>query len=419
MFQRLAESLWRQKFTSPFVQIVFGARQTGKSTLLKELLPNPALRLDFSDPGQRSSFLSQPEQLIGICKAMPKTAEPPVIVIDEAQNVPAIFDAVQHLYDGDKTRWRFVLCGSSARKLRVLGANLLPGRCMVSHLYPLTTAERPCVAEAADGTMNFRPVSPLPWPAVPSPLELPPWPAADLVTRLAWGELPGIVSLEESFRAELLRSYCLVYLAEELRREALVRDWAAFSRFLRLAALESGQVVNYAHIAQQSGVSQPTVKNHYELLEDMFVGFRVPAFSGSARKGLLSTPRFYFFDLGVRHAAAGLAPSRDTALADPGPLFEQWVGLELWKRLQYQQDGQLSYLRSKHGAEIDFIVEKGGVVIPIEVKWTDRPSLSDARHLLPFLQEQGPKAPHGYIICRCAHPMQLHPRITALPWFCL
>jgi hypothetical protein len=134
------------------VQIVFGARQTGKSTLLRELIPQPALRLDFSDPGLRSSFLSEPAQLIGICRAMPRTDVPSVVVIDEAQNVPAVFDAVQHLYDGDKTRWRFVLCGSSARKLRLLGTNLLPGRSMVSHLYPLTTAERPCTERA---TLSF------------------------------------------------------------------------------------------------------------------------------------------------------------------------------------------------------------------------------------------------------------------------
>jgi predicted AAA+ superfamily ATPase len=416
MFQRWAEAGWQRKLATPFVNIVFGARQTGKSTLLKELIPNPALRLDFSDPGQRSSFLIQPEQIIGICKAMPKVTEPQVVVIDEAQNVPAIFDAVQHLYDGDKNRWRFVLCGSSARKLRLLGTNLLPGRCMVSHLYPLTTAERPCVEAEA---LSFTPESPLPWGALPSPLGLTAWPAVDLPTRLAWGELPGIVSVEESLRADLLRAYSMVYLAEEVRREALVKDWPAFSRFLKLAALESGNVVNYSKIAQQAGVSHSTVKSHYELLEDMFIGFRVPAFSGSARKGLLSTPRFYFFDLGVRHAAAGLTPSRDTALADAGSGFEQWVGIELWKRLQYQQDGQLSFLRTKDGAAVDFIVEKGGVVIPIEVKWTERPTLSDARHLLSFLEEQGPKAPQGYLICRCAYPMQLHPQITALPWFCL
>lgn len=416
MFQRWAEVGWRQKLASPYVQIVFGARQTGKSTLLQELIPNPALKLDFSDPGQRSNFLSQPEQLIGICKAMPRTPEPPVIVIDEAQNVPAVFDSVQHLYDSDKTRWRFVLCGSSARKLRVLGTNLLPGRSMVSHLYPLTMAERPCAESAG---LNFTASSPLPWPAVPSPLGLDRWPAADLMTRLVWGDLPGIVSADEAARAELLRAYHMVYLAEELRREALVKDWAAFSRFLKLAAFESGQIVNYSKLAQEAGISHPTVKSHYELLEDMFVGFRVPAFSGSQRKGLLSTPRFYLFDLGVRHAAAGLTPSHDTVLADPGPVFEQWVGIELWKRLQYLQDGHLSYLRTKDGAEIDFIIERGGQVVPIEVKWTQKPALNDARHLLKFLREQDSKAPHAYILCTCAYPMQLHPQVTALPWFCL
>jgi len=416
MFQRWAEATWRQRLATPYVQIVFGARQTGKSTLLRELIPHPALRLDFSDPGQRSSFLSQPEQLIGICRAMPLADQPKVIVIDEAQNVPAIFDAVQHLYDSDKTRWRFVLCGSSARKLRVLGANLLPGRSIVSHLYPLTTAERG--ATGSQG-LSFTPRSPLPWPEVTSPLGLDRWPAADLITRLIWGELPGIVSADESVRADLLRAYSMVYLAEELRREALIKDWAAFSRFLKLAAFESGQIVNYSKLAQQAGISHPTVKSHYELLEDMFVGFRIPAFSGSQRKGLLSTPRFYLFDLGVRHAAAGLSPSRDTVLADPGPLFEQWVGIELWKRLQYLQEGQLSYLRTKDGAKIDFIIEHAGEITPIEVKWTENPTLADARHLLKFLEEQDGKANHAYVICRCAFPMQLHPRVTALPWFCL
>ena len=416
MFQRWAESSWRQRLESPFVQIVFGARQTGKSTLLSALIPHPALRLDFSDPGQRSSFLSQPEQLIGICRAMPQAEKPSVIVIDEAQNVPAVFDAVQHLYDSDKTRWQFVLCGSSARKLRVLGANLLPGRAMVSHLYPLTTAERPATGKEG---MSFVPQSPLPWSVMKSPLGLDRWPAADLSTRLIWGELPGIVSAQESARADLLRAYSMVYLAEELRREALIKDWAAFSRFLKLAAFESGQIVNYSKLAQQAGISHPTVKSHYELLEDMFVGFRIPAFSGSQRKGLLSTPRFYLFDLGVRHAAAGLSPSLDTVLADPGPIFEQWVGIELWKRLQYLQEGQLSYLRTKDGAEIDFIVEHAGEITPIEVKWTENPTPSDARHLLKFLEEQDGKANHAYVICRCAFPMQLHPRVTALPWFCL
>ena len=361
MYRRNIESTWQARLAQPYVQIIFGARQTGKSTLLRNLIPNPVLNLDFSDPGQRSNFLSRPEQLIGICRAMPKVSEPQVVVIDEAQNVPAIFDAVQHLYDNDKTRWRFILCGSSARKLRKLESNLLPGRSLVSHLYPLVTGERACAERNTGPKLGYTPDSPLPWEAQESPLKLEAWPAAELVTRLAWGELPGVVTVEnEQVRGELLRSYSMVYLAEEVRREALVNDWVGFSRFLQLAAAESGQSVHYTGIAQQAGISAPTVKSHYELLEDMFVGFHLPAFSGSDRKGVLSTPRFYLFDLGVRHATAGLNPSRDTVLAAPGPIFEQWVGLELWKRLQYLQDGTLSYLRTKDGAEIDFIIERAG-----------------------------------------------------------
>lgn len=106
-------------------------------------------------------------------------------------------------------------------------------------------------------------------------------------------------------------------------------------------------------------------------------------------------------------------------LANPGIVFEQWVGIELWKRLQYAGDGTLHYLRSRDGAEIDFIVERQGALIPIEVKWTERPDLSDARHLLTFIEEHPQKARQGFVICRCPRPMRLHARVIALPWFCL
>jgi hypothetical protein len=197
----------------------------------------------------------------------------------------------------------------------------------------------------------------------------------------------------------------------------LIKDWSTFARFLRLAAIESGGIVNYSAIARDAGVSIPTVKSHYQLLEDMFVGFTVPAFSGSARKHVLSTPRFVFFDLGVRHAAAGLTPSRDTVLADPGPLLEQWVGIELWKRLGYLGEGRLSYWRTKDGAEVDWIIETKAGAVPVEVKWTDNPTLSDARHLRSFLDDKGARAKHGYIVCRCPRPMRLAPNVTALPWW--
>jgi predicted AAA+ superfamily ATPase len=415
MFSRWIENAWAKKFARPYVHIVFGARQTGKSTLIRKLLPETALWLDFSNPGVRTTYLRRPEHLIDLCRAMAKSRRPPVVVIDEAQKVPAVFDAIQHLYDGDRKRWRFVLCGSSARKLRTTGTNLLPGRAILYHLYPLVTAERP-FAETAG--LRWKTESPLPFPPVREAAQSL-FPASNLIERLTYGELPAVAAVPARDRAEVLRSYTTIYLEEELRREALVKDWAVFARFLQLAAGESGQMLNYAKISKDAGISIPTVKSYYQLLEDMFMGFRVTAFSGSPRKSLLSTERFFFFDIGVRHAAAELPLQAAAIHANPGLVFEQWVGVELWKRLKYLGSGKLHYQRSKAGAEVDFIIARAGRVTPIEVKWTENPSLSDARHLLAFLAEHPRQANHGYVVCRCPEPLALSDKVTALPWYCL
>ena len=415
MIARWSESKWRKDFTRPFVQIVFGARQTGKSTLIRSLLPAGATIVDLSNPKERGLYLNEPDRLITLCRSLPARGPAAWVFVDEAQSVPSIFDSVQHLYDREKQRWHFILCGSSARKLRQTGANLLPGRSFLHRLFPLTCIERPAPEPpiAFDGPAPL----PLPWPKGETPARL--FPVADLMERLAFGELPGVVTVARPQRAQLLEAYTQLHLEEEMRREAMVKDWPAFVRFLRLAAVESGQMVNYHKISGDIGLSVPTVKSHYQLLEDMFLGFRLTAFSGSARKNLLSTDRFLFFDLGVRHAAAGLTAGVDTVRANPGPLFEQWVGIELWKRLQYLGTGSLHYLRTKDGAEVDFIIQHGGRLAPIEVKWTERPTLTDARHLLIFLREHPKQAQHAYIICRCDRPLRLHEKVTALPWFCL
>ena len=282
---------------------------------------------------------------------------------------------------------------------------------MQHRLFPLVLEERPPTAS----TPAKGPPSPLPLPRRPLS-GLGAFPGADLEERLLFGELPGVVIAGRRDRGDLLRAYALVYLEEELRREALVKDWPAFARFLQLAAAESGRMINYAALSREAGVSLPTVKSHYQLLEDMFLGFRVTAFSGSPRKSLLSTERFYFFDLGVRNAAAEVPLERAAVRANPGPLFEQWVGIELWKRLQYLGGGRLHYLRSKGGAEVDFIVARGGRLVPIEVKWTEHPSSTDARHLRAFLNEHRESARHGFLVCRCPEPLALDDRVTALPW---
>jgi predicted AAA+ superfamily ATPase len=410
MFRRHLEPRLRARVDQPYVQILFGARQTGKSTLLRALFPTPDIALDFSDPGLRSAYLVRPQTLIERCRALAPSKPAPIVVIDEAQAVPAIFDAVQHLYDSDKDRWRFVLCGSSARKLRATGANLLPGRSLLHELHPLTLAERPGRPVGRAPKLAFR------VPVAVESLPAPRFPATGLVERLVFGDLPGVVLADEKIRPALLASYAQVHLQEEIRREALVKDWPAFVRFLELAAVESGGIVDYARVARHAGISPPTAKTYYQLLEDMFVGFTVPGFSGSPRKRLLSTPRFFFFDLGVRHAAAGLAPSQATVLANPGPIFEQWMILELHRRCRYLGNGRLSHYRTKGGAEIDCILTLDGRHYPIEAKWTDHPDASDARHVASFLAEHGKRAPYGFIVCRAPHPLQIAPNVLALPW---
>ena len=412
MYSRIMQDELGKKLKKPYVHILFGARQTGKSTIVKSLLDKDSLVIDLSNPTESTRYLTRPQSLVEECNAIPKRKEPYSVFIDEVQTVPSLFDAIQHLYDKDKNRFRFILCGSSTRKLRTSSANLLPGRCLLYHLYPLVLEEHP--------PKNEMPVSGT-FPLTikySSSSALYKFPACDLVTRLTYGGLPGIVTAEEELRSQLLKSYYAVYVEEEVRREVMLRDLSSFARFVRFSAIESGNILNYSSISQETGVSVMTIKSYYQILEDMFIGFSVPAFTRSPRKNLLSTSKFYYFDIGVRNAAAGLKISPEEILASPGNIFEQWVGIELWKRLKYLGEGSLSHFRTKDGAEIDFIVEHDGKLVPVEVKWTENPTAKDARHLLRFIGEHK-NSPEGYVVCRCLRPMKLTATVTAIPWHCL
>lgn len=406
--ERYLAAVLREKLIHPYVHILFGARQTGKTTLLKGIL-RPDLVYNFADPEERGRMLANPGLFRRECAALPRGKGRLTVFVDEAQLVPSVFDSIQVMYDDEPERFLFVLCGSSARKLRQSGTNLLPGRSLLHSLYPLTLAERPGPAGA--GSVPGQWVSPDFSPTLP--------PKDDLVDRLAYGDLPGILLAPVDIRESLLRSYATIYLEEEIRREGYVKDWGAFLNFLRLAALESGQSLNFAKISRETGLSQPTVKSHYQLLEDMFVGFRVPAFTRSPRKNLLGHARFLFFDLGVRHAAGGLRPCAETVLAQAGSCLEQWVGMELYRRIGTAGRGALSYFRTRDGMEIDYILEWEGEWIPIEVKWTEHPGPKDARHIKTFLAEHPDRAERGFIVCRCPRPAQVAENVTAIPWWML
>ena len=410
VIDRWYRSTLQRQLLKPFVHVVFGARQTGKTTMLRQLLGRAALSIDLADPEERTRLLAEPGWFRRECEALPVGRAPSIVFVDEVQSVPAVFDVVQTLYDRDKTRWRFVLCASSARKLRRTGANLLPGRCMLHRLLPLMLPERPALP-AGGARHPARLVSPGRQVRLRST-----FPAVDLVPRLAYGDLPGIALLREGDRAPILRSFVAVHLEEEIRREALVKDWGAFVNFLRLAAREAGQATNFAAISREVGLSQPTVKAYYQLLEDMFIGFTVPVYSKSPRRNLLSTPRFFFADLGIQHAACGVSPDPNVVLANPGRYFENWVGVEIWKRLQYAGAGSLSYFRTKDGAKVDFVVDLADRgTVAVEVKWSERPSLRDVPGLVLFLRDH-PHVREGFVVCRCPRPARLSSSIVALPW---
>ena len=283
----------------------------------------------------------------------------------------------------DRGEAQFVFTGSSARKLRRGGEiNLLPGRVVAMHLDPLT------IEESRPGSLN---------------------------EALLFGSLPAIRTVDKKADKERdLASYVETYLEEEVRQEALVRNVGAFGRFLNLAGLESGRIANYSKISQDVGVSSVTVQAYYEILVDCLVAERVePVTRSASRKKLTKASRYLLFDLGVRRLAAGegtrLHPTR------MGELFEQFVGLEIIRLVRLRGRGwRLRFWRDPDGPEIDWVLEREGKYLPIEVKLTDRPSLKDARHLLVFMKEY--KAKKGLVICTSPRVVRLSEAVTAVPW---
>jgi predicted AAA+ superfamily ATPase len=293
-------------------------------------------------------------------------------------------DGVQYLID--EKLGQFILTGSSARKLRhVKHINLLPGRLIQLRLDPLT------IPEIA-----------LPLPKI-----------EDL---LLYGSLPAI-RLEENFsiREEELESYVDLYLEEEVRSEALVRDIGAFEVFLRLAAIESGNIMNFDKISQDVGVARTTISSYYQILEDCLIAERIQPYTESCtRKKLVKSSKYLFFDLGLRRLAAeehAILPENYL-----GSLFEQFIGLELirWSRLQ---DSKISvhFWRDTAGPEVDWLLKWRDCLLPIEVKWTETPTFRDAKHLSLFLRDY-PQAKKGFIICRVSTPQVLGEGIEAISW---
>lgn len=304
---------------------LFGARQTGKSTYLAQTLRNVVF-FDLLDSNLRIRLQRNPSLLYDMLQDKPSDT---IVVIDEIPEVPELLNEVHRLIQ--QKGLRFVLTGSSPRKLKRRGNNTLGGRAVPCHFFPFVSAELP----------NF-----------------------DLDRALLYGLLPPHYLAKNPQR--LLGGYIDIYLKEEIKEEALSRNLGVFQHFMQAAAITSGEILNYANVASDCGVSAKTVKEYFSILEDTLIGYMLPAYTKSNKRKVTQAPKFYFFDVGVYNyllQRKSLAP--DTP--EYGHCFEHFVMQELRAYVSYfRKDETLSYWHTYNNKEIDVVV--GQAQIGIEIK---------------------------------------------------
>lgn len=276
------------------------------------------------------------------------------IFVDEIQRVPLILNEVHSLMES--VSCQFILSGSSARKLKRGGANLLAGRAIQRFLFPFI------YQEIHD---EF-----------------------DLEDCLRFGSLPAIYKKTEREKIDILTAYTETYLKEEIQAEGLVRNLGGFSRFLEIASAQSGELVDFTALGREAQLTARTVQSYYEILEETLIGLRLPPWKKSVRKRLTAHPKFYFFDTGVTNSLN----RRLLAPPDPllrGRLFEQWVILETHRLLSYKQsEARLFYWRTNTGAEVDLLIEKHGkIVAAFEIKASRSVNRADLSGLRSFSED--------------------------------
>jgi len=353
---------------------VWGARQVGKTTLIKELYPD-SIYYDLLRAKDFERLLRNPALLDEDLAIVPDGA---TVIIDEVQKLPQLLDEIHSLIF--RKNIRFILCGSSPRKLKRYGANLLGGRALKVVLYPLVSAEIP----------DF-----------------------DIHKAVRYGTLPRHYLISDPWKR--LGAYVSVYLNEEIREEALSRQLKIFSRFMETAAFSNGEIVVYKNIAQDCGIDYRTVKDYFDILVDTLVGYMIPSFTNAKKRRCIQAPKFYYFDVGI---ANYLRNRRNIQFgsADFGHAFEHYIIQEIIAyKGYYQKEEQLSYWHTNSGYEVDAIIGEGRIAI--EIKSTEE---IQSRHLkgLKAFQEE---FPHCRLIAlsfdvrpRICHGVEVYPAVEFL-----
>jgi predicted AAA+ superfamily ATPase len=325
---------------------LIGPRGTGKSTLLRAAFPD-AVYFDLLDLGVYSELLAHPERLEQI--ALPRM--PARVVLDEIQRIPALLDEVHRLIE--RRRWRFAVTGSSARKLRRGGVNLLAGRARTLTMHPLTAAE-----------LGSR---------------------FDLAHSLRYGQLPSVYV--ENDPRQYLASYVGTYLREEVQAEALTRNLDAFSRFLVAASFSQATVLSVSTTARDLGLPRKTVEGYFQLLDDLLLSVRLPVFTRRAKRAMTAHAKFYFFDAGVYRALRPKGPL-DAHEEIDGAAIETLVLQELRAANDNHDLGYtLHYWRTRDGKEVDFVLYGERGLVAVEVKRAQTVRDADAAALRLFASD--------------------------------
>jgi len=314
---------------------LFGPRGTGKSVWLAQVLEQADLRIDLLKSSEYLRYRRDPSVLSQEVNALRENAW---VIIDEIQKLPELLDEVHSLLFESDHAYRFALSGSSARKLKKSHANMLAGRALSKRMFPLAMLEV--------GT-DF-----------------------DLEFALSYGQMPMCVTLPSvDEKVEFLDAYVETYLREEIQQEALVRNLDSFFRFLSVAAIVNGQLLNISNVARDVGVARSTVQGYFSILEDTLIGWYLPAYRNRAKVKEVAHSKFYLFDCGVQRALAGL--HRDTpAELEKGVLFETFILNEFRALNSWRSHGaRFFYWRTESGNEVDLIWKTGRRAIGFEIKY--------------------------------------------------
>ncbi|MBL7061063.1 MAG: ATP-binding protein [Actinobacteria bacterium] len=364
------------KLTQKQSAFLWGPRKTGKTTYLKKRFPDSLifdfLKTDFFIEVSKNPALLR-ERILAKDK---KTLKHPII-LDEVQKVPQVLDEVHWLIENKGLR--FILCGSSARKLRRGHVNLLGGRAWRYEIFPLVTAELKNI---------------------------------NLLHALSHGMVPTHYLQDDQECKKSLKAYVQDYLKEEVFAEGLTRNIPAFSKFFDAFGYSHGELTNYSNIARDCGVDSKTVKEYYQILIDTLLAVRVDPFKKrQSRKIITKAPKYYLFDVGVANYLRKQHLEEERG-EEFGRAFEHFLLMEILAYRSYSgQDFTINFWRTKTGLEIDFILARGEIAI--EIKGANRIDKRDLKALAAFAEEYSPK--RNFMVCN-EKEKRLHGKIEILPW---